>query len=145
MIGERMAAGVDGSFEIPVSMKESRFSKLFPDQNQHLRAWAKHLKQKDVKKVLKRLKYTGSAEFFSMYSCLLMDPRILSLDHKTFKSESRETHKGTQEVYEAPGVWLRGPPSHSAPSCDEGSLVLRLRLATRCWSVPNFDSRTLHF
>ena len=87
LIGERIASRVDGSFEVPASMKVHRFSKLFPDQHQHLRAWAKHFKQKDLKKVFKRLKYTGSAEYFSMYSCLLMDPRIRSLDHKTLKSQ----------------------------------------------------------
>ena len=73
-----MAARIDGSFEFPASIKACHLNKVFPNQYEHFEAWAKHLKQKHVKEVHKLFKYTGSAEFSSMYLYFLMDLRISS-------------------------------------------------------------------
>ena len=59
-------------------MKACHLNKVFPNQYEHFEAWAKHLKQKHVKEVHKLFKYTGSAEFSSMYLYFLMDLRISS-------------------------------------------------------------------
>ena len=65
-----MLAGVH-TFRLPKNLSIHRFAKVFPDQNEYLTRWAKHLKVRTVQELMTKLRYrewTGTLEHVHMHS-----------------------------------------------------------------------------
>ena len=86
LIGDREIAGIK-TFKLPLAMSVPKFATLFPDQNAYLVRWAKHLKIKSIAKLMSALGYCDSPEYFSMFTCLLLDTRIRRLPLATLSTK----------------------------------------------------------
>ena len=82
LIGDRLIAN---SFPLPRRVSVRRFTKLFPDQNEYLTRWAKHLKVRSTQKLMTKPGYKDGPELFSMFACLLQDPRLRAMPVRSFK------------------------------------------------------------
>ena len=82
--GSRISAGLS-DFVVPPSTSVSTFRKIFPDSNNYLLRWSRHLGLKKTKALASSLKYRGKAHLLTMYACILMDARIRQYPANLFR------------------------------------------------------------
>ena len=91
LVGARMARGLcTTGLKVEKNLTLKGFSQAFPDSNEYVVRLGKYFKCKTVKELMKKLKYKGHAEYFTMYLCLFLDKRVRK--HNRAAIAAREKH-----------------------------------------------------
>ena len=106
----RFQAGIS-KFHVPAGIRVIHFAKIFPDQNQYLVRWAKHLKVIGIHELAHALGYKGSLHLLSMFACVLMDGRIRMHSEKQWKT------KGLKKSILKHRALARNARGHEAHPC----------------------------
>ena len=102
------------SLEVPAACTVRRFERCFPDANQYMSRWARHLQVGTVRKLAAKLGYKGPTQLLTMYACLLMDGRLRSHGWAAFRCPAviRSIRKHRREMRN-----IAGHEAHPANIC----------------------------
>ena len=119
----RFQAGIS-KFHVPAGIRVIHFAKIFPDQNQYLVRWAKHLKVIGIHELAHALGYKGPLHLLSMFACVLMDGRIRMHSTQQWKT------KGLKKSILKPRFLTRNSVGHEAHPCQA---ILRAMSKDSLW------------